>query len=101
MPNPVMISPGEFSSFIQDYASYKLSLQGFSQKTVQEYLLDLRTFFRFLLAREQDIDPQSKEFNEIDVRSVGLERLGKIHAEDIYDFLFYANQQRGNQWAAR
>jgi site-specific recombinase XerD len=96
-----MISPGEFSSLIQEYASYKLSLQGCSQKTVQEYLLDLRTFFRFLLAREQDIDPQSKEFNEIDVRSVGLERLGKIHTEDIYDFLFYANQQRGNQWAAR
>jgi len=101
MSNPVMISPGEFSSLIQEYASYKLSLQGCSQKTVQEYLLDLRTFFRFLLAREQDIDPQSKEFNEIDVRSVGLERLGRIHTEDIYDFLFYANQQRGNQWAAR
>ena len=95
------ISPNEFSSLIQEYASYKLSLQGCSQKTVQEYLLDLRTFFRFLLAREQDIDPASEEFNQIDVSSVGLEKLGKIHAEDIYDFLFYANQQRGNQWAAR
>ncbi len=95
------ISPNEFSSLIQEYASYKLTLQGCSKKTVEEYLLDLRTFFRFLLAREQDIDPASEEFNQIDVSSVGLERLGKIHAEDIYDFLFYANQQRGNQWAAR
>lgn len=96
-----MISPTEFSSVIQEYASYKLSLQGCSPKTVQEYLMDLRTFFRFLLAREQDIDPASEEFNQIDITSVGLERLKKIHAEDIYDFLFYANQQRGNQWAAR
>ncbi len=95
------VSPSEFSSLIQEYASYKLTLQGCSQKTVQEYLLDLRTFFRFLLAREWDIDPASEEFNQIDVSSVGLERLGKIHAEDIYDFMFYANQQRGNQWAAR
>ena len=95
------ISANEFSSLIQEYASYKLTLQGCSPKTVEEYLLDLRTFFRFLLAREQDIDPASEEFNQIDVSSVGLERLGKIHAEDIYDFLFYANQQRGNQWAAR
>lgn len=95
------ISPNEFSSLIQEYASYKLTLQGCSPKTVEEYLLDLRTFFRFLLAREKDIDPASEEFNQIDVSSVGLERLGKIHAEDIYDFLFYANQQRGNQWAAR
>ena len=96
-----LISPNEFSSLIQEYASYKLTLQGCSPKTVQEYLLDLRTFFRFLLARERDIDPQSEEFNQIDVSSVGLERLGKIHAEDIYDFLFYTNQHRGNQWAAR
>ena len=96
-----IISPDEFSSLIQEYASYKLSLQGCSPKTVQEYLLDLRTFFRFLLAREMDIDPLSDEFNQIDVSSVGLERIKKIHTEDIYDFLFYANQQRGNQWAAR
>ncbi len=96
-----LISPREFSSIVQEYASYKLSLQGCSQKTVQEYLLDLRTFFRFLLAREQNIDPSSEEFNTIDIRSVDLERIGRIRTEDIYDFLFYANQQRGNQWAAR
>ena len=96
-----IVSPDEFSSLIQEYASYKLTLQGCSPKTVQEYLLDLRTFFRFLLARERDIDPASEEFNQIDVSSIGLERLKKIHTEDIYDFLFYANQQRGNQWAAR
>ena len=96
-----IVSADEFSSLIQEYASYKLTMQGCSPKTVSEYLLDLRTFFRFLLARERDIDPASEEFNQIDVSSIGLERLGKIHAEDIYDFLFYANQQRGNQWAAR
>ena len=96
-----IVSPDEFSSIIQEYASYKLTMQGCSPKTVQEYLLDLRTFFRFLLAREKDIDPASDEFSQIDVSSIGLERLKKIHAEDIYDFLFYANQQRGNQWAAR
>lgn len=96
-----LISPKEFSSLIQEYASYKLTLQGCSNKTVQEYLLDLRTFFRFLLARERDIDFNSEEFENIDVSLVGLERIEKIRTEDIYDFLFYANQQRGNQWAAR
>lgn len=96
-----IVSLNEFSALIQEYASYKLSLQGCSKKTVEEYLLDLRTFFRFLLARERDIDPASEEFTRIDVSSVGLEKLGKIHAEDIYDFLFYTNEQRGNQWAAR
>ncbi len=96
-----LISPNEFSPLIQEYASYKLSLQGCSQKTVDEYLLDLRTFFRFLLAKERDIDPTSEEFFQIDVKSVDLERISKIKTEDIYAFLLYANNDRGNQWAAR
>lgn len=96
-----MISPSEFSPLIQEYAAYKLSLQGCSQKTVDEYLLDLRTFFRFLLSREQNIDPATEEFYQIDVRGVDLDRISKIRTEDIYAFLLYANKDRGNQWAAR
>ena len=95
------VSPKEFSSLIQEYASYKTSIQGCSQKTVMEYLFDLRTFFRYLLAREQNIDMTSEEFLTLDISAVGLEQLGRIRAEDIYDFLFYTNQERNNQWAAR
>lgn len=96
-----IISVQEFSSLIQEYAAYKASIQGCSQKTVQEYLLDLRTFFRYLIARENDIDMASDAFAKIDVRSVGLEQLGKLRAEDLYDFLYYTNNMRGNQWSAR
>ena len=96
-----LISVNEFSALIQEYASYKLSIQGCSRKTVEEYLLDLRTFFRYLIARQRDIDPKSDEFTQIDVRSFGLPEIREITAEDIYDFLFYTNQERGNQWAAR
>lgn len=91
----------EFSSLIQEYAAYKLSIQGRSKKAVEEYLLDLRTFFRFLIAREKDIDMSSQEFCEIDVRSIGLNELKNIHTEDIFDFLLYVSGTRHNQWAAR
>ncbi len=95
------ISVTEFSSLIQEYAAYKLSIQGCSQKTVEEYLFDLRTFFRYLIARERDIDFASEEFSKIDVRGVGLAELERLHTEDIYDFLYYTNQNRKNQWSAR
>ena len=95
------VSPKEFSALIQEYVSYKTSIQGCSTKTVQEYLFDLRTFFRYLLAREQDLDMESEEFLRIDVSSVGLDRLSKLRPEDIYDFLFYTNETRKNQWSAR
>ncbi len=96
-----LISAQEFSQLIQEFAAYKSSIQGCSQKTVDEYLLDLRTFFRYLIARERGIDFRSDEFNKIAVDTVGLRELEKIHAEDIYDFLYYTNQTRNNQWSAR
>lgn len=96
-----LISIKEFSALIQEYASYKSSIQGCSQKTVEEYLLDLRTFFRYLVARENDIDPHSEEFTKLDVSHIGLAELEKIHAEDLYDFLYYVNNTRDNKWAAR
>ncbi len=96
-----LISPQEFSSLIQEYASYKASIQNCSKKTVEEYLLDLRTFFRFLIAREREINMNSEAFFQLDVSGIGLKELEKIRAEDLYEFLYYANQMRGNQWSAR
>ena len=96
-----LISKNEFSSLIQEYASYKRSIQGCSQKTVDEYLLDLRTFFRYLIAREKDIPFQSEEFFTLDISSVGLDILGKIRAEDLYDYLAYITDDRENQREAK
>ena len=42
-----------FPSLVREFASYKSAIQNCSEKTVSEYLLDLRTFFRFLVAREK------------------------------------------------
>ena len=96
-----IILKDEFSSLIQEYASYKRSIQGCSPKTVEEYLLDLRTFFRYLIARERDISYHSEDFLKIDVRCIGLEALGKIRAEDLYDYLTYITDDRENKWSAR
>ena len=95
------ISPSEFSSVVQEFVSYKSSIQNCSVKTVEEYLFDLRTFFRYMIAKERGIDPESEEFLQIDVRVFDLEKLSKIRAEQIYDFMFYTNQKRGNRWSAR
>ena len=95
------ITKDEFSALIQEFAAYKLTIQGCSPKTVEEYLLDLRTFFRYLVAREKDIPFESHAFTEIDISHIGLKQLQNIHAEDLYQFLFYTNNSRGNRWCAR
>ena len=45
------ISVSEFSPVVREFASYKTVIQGCSQRTVEQYLIDLRTFFRYLLSK--------------------------------------------------
>ena len=86
---------------VREFASYKAVMQNASEKTISEYLLDLRTFFRFLLARDADIDMSGEEFEKIDISGVDLEYIKNITTEDIYEFLLYADGVRGNMAAAK
>ena len=94
-------SMNEFSEQVQQFAIYKRTIQGCSEKTVNEYMLDLRTFFRYLLAKDNGIDIDSKEFYEISVKSIDVDYLSKIKTEQIYEFLFYASDARKNMWSAK
>jgi site-specific recombinase XerD len=91
----------EFNEQIQQFAIYKRTIQGCSEKTVNEYMLDIRTFFRFLLANEKGIEIDSEDFYNIDVRSIDADYLSKIKTEQIYEFLFYASDTRKNMWSAK
>ena len=77
----------ELPSLVREFASYKAVVQNASEKTISEYLLDLRTFFRFMLARDQRIDPLSEDFEKINISGVDLEYIKHITQEDIYEFL--------------
>ncbi len=97
----VEVSPAEFDPIVREFASYKLGIQGCSPKTVNEYLFDLRTFFRYLIAKEQDIAVESDLFMQIDVSGMDLERIRAITTAQIYDFLMYTGNVRGNRWSAK
>lgn len=44
--------PEEYPPLLREFAGYKLVIQGRSPRTVNEYMLDLRTFFRFLILQK-------------------------------------------------
>ncbi len=98
---PYEINMNEFPQPLREFASYKTAIQGCSQKTADEYMLDLRTFFRYLLARERGIDPNSDEFCEIDIRCVDINYIKTVTADKIYDFLLYTGNVRKNMWASK
>ncbi len=91
----------ELPPIMREFASYKTAIQGCSQKTSDEYLLDLRTFFRYLLARDRHIDPDSDEFCEIDISGIDIGYIKTITPEKIYDFLLYTGNVRKNMWSAK
>ena len=91
----------ELPSLVREFASYKAVVQNASEKTISEYLLDLRTFFRFMLARDQKINPLSEDFEKIDVSKIDLDYIKHITQEDIFEFLMYADGTRKNLAAAK
>ena len=99
MPNNI---PKEtLPPLVREFASYKSAIQNCSEKTVSEYMLDLRTFFRYLLARDQKIALDSEDFDKIDISRVDLEYIKNITTEDIYEFIMYTDTVRGNMSAAK
>ena len=98
---PFQVNIDEFPPILREFASYKTAIQGCSKKTVDEYLLDLRTFFRYLIAKENGIDPDSEEFCEISILNIDIEYIKGITTETVYDFLLYTGNVRKNLWASK
>ena len=96
------IDVNEFSPVVREYAGYKQVIQGCSPKTVEEYLLDLRTFFRYLLSCDRpDVLNDPEAFSKVAVSSVDLDLLGKVTTNQIYEFMMFVDKNRDNLSAAK
>ena len=94
----------EFNTFppiLREYASYVATIKGNSEKTVCEYLLDLRTFFRFYLTRRDSLSPSREEFEEMSISSITLSDVRAVNAGTIIEFLMFTNFQRDNNTTTR
>ena len=90
-----------FPAILKEYASYTAMIKGNSEKTVCEYLMDLRTFFRFYLMRESGKDYTADEFEKIDISRIGENDVRAVTSTLIIDFLMYTGFQRNNNTTTR
>ena len=76
-----------------DFLSYHETIKAHSAKTVDEYYLDLRNFFRYM---KQIRDPvlRDKSLDEIDIRDVDLAFIQTITLTDIYGYMSYLSRDR-------
>lgn len=86
---------------VKDFAAYKLTIQACSSKTVDEYLSDLRLFFRFVYAKRNSIALYSEYFNKIEVSILDKDFICNVTTEEIYDFFIYLSNERRNGASAK
>lgn len=94
----------EFKTFppiLKDYARYNVTIKGNSPKTICEYLQDLRTFFRFLIVRRDDLIITAEEFEKLAIADVGEKEVVSVTEAIIIEFFMYANLERHNSAATR
>ncbi len=85
---------------IREYLGYMETVKGRSPQTVEEYFLDLRTFFRFF-KRSKGIVHASAPLEEIDILDVDLALCAQVKLLDVFEYMNFMNHQKNNQAAAR
>jgi len=78
---------------VRDFLVYHETIKGQSPRTISEYYLDLRMFFRFMKLMRQDM-PIHTHLDEIDITDIDLNFIAEIKTSDILDFLSYLASDR-------
>ena len=87
------------SRVLRDFARYKINVQNRSQLTVDEYLLDLRIFFKFIIAYREsenggDADFSGEKFYAIPLNDCDYDFLQTVTADEIYEYIDYLRADR-------
>ena len=83
----------EAPPILRDFLAYHETIQGHSKKTVDEYFLDLRTFFRYIKL-EKGLVPRATPLDEISISDVDLALVKSVTLTDIYAFLSFLSRDR-------
>lgn len=83
----------EAPQILRDFLSYHETIKAHSRRTVDEYFLDLRNFFRYL-KRVRDPALADLDLDEIDIMDVDLEFVSSVTLTDIYGYMTYLTRDR-------
>lgn len=83
----------ESPQILKDFLTYHQTIKGHSAKTVDEYFLDMRTFFRFLKI-ERGMVPRATELDAIDIMDVDLPFVAAVTLNEVYAYLAFLARDR-------
>ncbi len=83
----------EAPTVLKDYLVYMETIMGRSRPSVNEYYLDLRTFFRYILM-SRGLSPSDCDFSEIPITAVDLPLVRSITRTEVLDYLLFLSRER-------
>ena len=78
---------------LKEFLAYHETIKGQSPKTISEYYLDLRMFFRFLKLMRYDM-PIHSRLEDIPIKDIDINFIRDVTTSDIFDFLSYLANDR-------
>ena len=90
-----------FPLILREYAEYTVVVKGNSEKTVCEYLLDLRTFFRFMITKWDGLELSDDEFERLSIKRINENDVKRITQKNIIEYLMFAGFKRENSATTR
>ncbi len=86
---------------IEDFMSYKLTVQNRSTQTVEQYGIDLVMFFKYILASRVNKKFSREDYEKTDISKIDTSLAGSVTTAEVYSFLQYISFERDNKPAAR
>ena len=90
-----------FPRFLRDYANYLSAVEGKSEKTICEYMLDIRTFFIYMIMIEEDLALSIEEMEKLSIKHLTISDVNRVDAQLIVNFLAHARNERYNNTSTR
>ncbi len=78
---------------LRDFLAYHETIQGHSRRTVDEYFLDLRNFFRYVKLEKGLVD-KGIPFEQIPIEDVDLELIRSVGLAEVYSYLSFLSRDR-------
>ena len=88
-----MIEDRGCPQILREFLAYHETIKGQSSQTVDEYFLDLRMFFRYMILIKNEMSYKTK-LSDISIAHVDLDFIRTITTSDIFDYLSYLANDR-------
>ncbi|NLB16471.1 MAG: tyrosine-type recombinase/integrase [Clostridiales bacterium] len=87
--------------FLREYRGHRLVIKADSELTVEQYLLDITLFLKWLVISRSGKKPTAELLSKTDIGGLDVSIIASVTRSDILEFLVYAANDRNNGSKAR